>query len=257
MKAIERLIIQKRKTLIKRSKKIFERAIREQYLQALHTVELYSFDQLKEHIRDTIKPEPIENAFNYAYASTAEIALIWRNKLLPPKKDGVDDIYRTVFERNLREYGRVKAGKRITNITGTTRDRIESVVQDATSQAIEDGLGITDTKTLILESIRSDYMEFTEARAQLIAQTEIITASNQAAMEGARSTGMEFRKFWSTSGIGNSRQSHVDAEQESIDKNGLREDESFDANGLMFPGDPMGPPEEVCNCHCTLLIELV
>jgi len=176
---------------------------------------------------------------------------------LPPAKDGVDDIYRTVFERNLAEYGRTKAGKRITNITGTTQERIEEVVQQATTQAISEGLGIAETRNLILDTILQDYKEFTPQRARLIAQTEMITASNQAAMEGARSTGMEFRKFWSTSGKGNSRQSHVNAEQESIDKNGLREDEKFESTDMLYPGDPEGTADEVCNCHCQLLTEIV
>ena len=199
----------------------------------------------------------MEIAFEKTYVQAASIAMMWRKELIPPQKDGVDDMYQTHFEKSLVHYARVKAGSRITNITGTTKDLIESAVESATQQAMNDGLSVNATRDLILEYMKDSYKEFTSGRAQTIAQTEMNTAANEAAFEAGKSTGLETRKFWSTSGLDNTRESHLQAEADSIDQGGLAEDEAF-SNGLMFPGDPGGDwPEEVCNCRCCLLIEIV
>ena len=256
MTQFEKLIIKKRTDLIKRNKRVFANAIRSQYMDAIDAIGNHSLDQIKDHIKQVAKKDPIEKAFKIAYPQAADIALSWRKKLLPTK-DAVDDIYKNIFMRNLQNYAVTKAGKRITDITGTTQDRIESVVSDAMASAVDQGLGIAETRNLILSAMREDYDAFTGARANLIAQTEMITASNQATMEGAKSTGMGYRKFWSTSGIGNTRDSHMAAEEESIAKGGLMEDELFDScPGMAFPGDPGGDAADICNCHCTLLIEI-
>jgi hypothetical protein len=255
MTQFEQYIIRKRKALIKRSKAMFVRAIKEQYLSALHIIENHSIDHASEMIREAVKREPIEKAFVTSYISSVDIALLWRNKLLN-KKDAIDDLYKNVFMDNMSRYARNVAGSRITDITGTTKDRIVEVIQAATTEAVSSGVGIDKTRNLIIDAIRQDYEDFTGARAQRIAQTEMITASNQATMDGAKSTGYEFRKFWSTSGLPNVRDSHRACEEESINSGGLQENNRF-ANGLLFPGDPAGGPEEVINCHCTLLTELV
>lgn len=255
MTQFEQTIIRKRKALINRNKRLFSNAIREQYMAAIEVIKTHSLDQIKEHINQVVKTDPIEKAFKIAYPQAADIAMMWRKKLAQ-KKDAVDDIYKNVFMNNLQHYATTKAGKRIVDITGTTQDRIEQVVTDSMIEAVDTGLGIAETRNLILSAMREDYAGFTGARANLIAQTEMITASNQATMEGAKSTGLEYRKFWSTSGLGNVRESHTECEQFSIDNGGLQEDDIF-PNGLAFPGDPNGGPEEICNCHCTLLIEIV
>jgi hypothetical protein len=46
------------------------------------------------------------------------------------------------------------------------------------------------------------------------------------------------------------RHSHLEAAQRSAQ--GIPLDEAF-SNGLMYPGDENGPPEEVINCRCTLV----
>lgn len=96
------------------------------------------------------------------------------------------------------------------------------------------------------------------ARAKAIAQTEVISASNQASEYAARSTGYNYRKFWSTSGLPGIRASHIFAEQHH--ENGIGMDESFDMGDgtfMLYPGDPAGTPENVINCRCTVIHEIV
>jgi len=252
MKPIEKLILRKRSRLTKRARMVFSIAIRDQYRAVLHALDHYSIAQLKEILPQIISQEPITNAFDKTYTSATEIATTWRKQLLPPQKDGVEEMYTEHFKKKLREFARTRAASRVTSITDTTRQRIESVI----NMSIEEGASVSTMRDIITTSIIDDYKEFTPARAQLIAQTEMVTSSNEAAILAARSTGLETRNFWSTSGLPNVRDSHLQAEADSNDSGGVADGEPF-SNGLLYPGDPNGPPEEVCNCHCTLLIEIV
>lgn len=257
MTAFERLIIRKRKALTARSKLVFRTALRDQYIQAIKIIENTSIDQLTERLTGAISSEPIEKAFIKSYSSASDIAMLWRKKLIPPKKDGVEAIQQTVFERSLAHYALTKAGKRIVLISETTESYIVSATQQAVKVGMEEGLGIAKVKDLILRFVNDQYKSMTDARAGMIAQTEMITASNQATQESAKSTGYEYVGFWSTSGMDNVRDSHRDCEKFSIDNGGVKPGDTF-PNGLEFPGDPSGDwPEEVCNCHCTYMTELV
>jgi hypothetical protein len=103
-------------------------------------------------------------------------------------------------------------------------------------------------------------IDVTGHRARMIAQTEVISASNTAAYEGAESAGIEYKKFWSNSGLDSVRESHIFAQEWSYGQDGINPHDKFDmgnGNFMAHPGDPDGPPEEVINCRCTLIIEPV
>lgn len=252
MKTIERQVIRKRLTLIKKGRAVFASAIRDQYQQAIRAVGIYPLEQLKEGIRAEITEEPIQKAFESMYVQAVDIADIWRKHLLPPTKDGLDDMYRAHIQANLKVFSRHKTASRVTGITETTRERIAQAID----YAMEEGAGVATMSDYIIENIKLDYKEFTQSRANLISQTEMITSSNEATIEAGRSTGLEMRKFWSTSGLPNVRDSHMAAEIDSNDVGGYPDGEAF-SNGLLYPGDPSGDASEVCNCHCCLLLEVV
>lgn len=255
MKKIERSVILKRNRLIKTGRLVFERAIREQYQQAINEIERTSLEQVPEAIRTAVTIDPIERVFAPYYSGAVEIAMTWRKYHVAGQKAD-EKLYYTKFRQSLYDYG-VKVGrKRIRDITTTTEDHIVQLSQKVISQGLEDGLGIAKVRDMLIDAVNEQYQEITKARANLIAQTEMVAASNQATMEGTASLGLEYRKFWSTSGIGNSRDTHIEAENDSVARGGLQPDEEF-SNGLQFPGDPNGGPEEVCNCHCTLLTEII
>jgi hypothetical protein len=93
-------------------------------------------------------------------------------------------------------------------------------------------------------------------RARTIAQTETIRAFNA----GAYASGLQAEQFEKTSMVKEwlatkdtqTRPSHRRADGQKQPLN-----QPFDVGGfpLQFPGDPMGPPEEVINCRCALVIE--
>lgn len=92
-------------------------------------------------------------------------------------------------------------------------------------------------------------------RARVIAQTETTRAYGAGTlaggMEQSRLTGRLLRKRWDTERDEKVRISHREVDGEVRD---LGMPFYVDGVALMFPGDPMGPPETVINCRCDLVI---
>lgn len=92
-------------------------------------------------------------------------------------------------------------------------------------------------------------------RARTIAQTEVTRAYGAgtlaAGMEQSRVTGRLLQKRWDTEQDRKVRASH---RQVDGDERDLGMPFYVDGFPLMFPGDPMGPPETVINCRCDLVI---
>ena len=84
------------------------------------------------------------------------------------------------------------------------------------------------------------------------ARTAMTSAQNGGRMEmlhRAQGMGIQVKKVWLATLDSRTRDSHqhLDGKKADVDK-------KFD-NGLMFPGDPSGPPAEVYNCRCTLIYD--
>lgn len=92
-------------------------------------------------------------------------------------------------------------------------------------------------------------------RARVIAQTETTRAYGAGAlaagMEQSRVSGRLLRKRWDTEHDDRVRTSHRSVDGEVRD---LGMPFYVDGFPLMFPGDPIGPPETVINCRCDLMI---
>ena len=95
------------------------------------------------------------------------------------------------------------------------------------------------------ESIQNLYDGFSDQRALGIAQTEMGYAFNTGAFELYGQAGI-VQHEWLSAGDGDVRDSHLAAEAQGAIPVG----ETFD-NGLQYPNDPGGAPEEVINCRCT------
>ena len=126
----------------------------------------------------------------------------------------------------------------------TTTNRILDVIAD--------GLEEKQTIAEITKSILKDFEEISPNRADMIARTEVLTAvsiGKAAAVENMQEVfeGETIKKVWISAGDSRVRDSHVQLDGDIIDA-----DEVFD-NGLRFPRDPKGPPEEVIRCRCDFL----
>lgn len=86
-------------------------------------------------------------------------------------------------------------------------------------------------------------------RMRLFARTAMTGAQNagrQLQMQQAADMGIEVNKRWIATLDSRTRDSHRHLDGEEVPQN-----EDF-SNGLEYPGDPSGDPEEVYNCRCTM-----
>lgn len=91
-------------------------------------------------------------------------------------------------------------------------------------------------------------------RARNATQTEIIGASNTGSFQQMKIAQVVALKTWIARKDDRTRQSHRDVDGTQVDMN-----TKFIVGGyaLDYPHDPTAPPEEIYNCRCTLVWEIV
>ena len=91
--------------------------------------------------------------------------------------------------------------------------------------------------------------EMNKTQAIRSARTIVTGAENKGRQDSyarAEADGIILQKEWLSANDGRTRHSHAMLDGAIVDQ-----DKKFD-NGLMYPGDPNGRPEEVWNCRCTV-----
>ena len=95
--------------------------------------------------------------------------------------------------------------------------------------------------------------EMNRTQAIRSARTIVTGAENKGRQDSyarAEADGIILAKEWISANDSRTRHSHAALDGAIVDQ-----DKKFD-NGLMFPGDPSGRPEEVYNCRCTLVAKV-
>ena len=95
--------------------------------------------------------------------------------------------------------------------------------------------------------------EMNKTQAIRSARTIVTGAENKGRQDSyarAEADGIILQKEWLATNDGRTRHSHAALDGAIVDQ-----DKKFD-NGLMYPGDPSGRPEEVYNCRCTLVAKV-
>jgi virulence-associated protein VapD len=132
--------------------------------------------------------------------------------------------------------------RRIKDVTQNTQDEVSNEIV----KALEKGLGEQDT----MKEIVANTLITSQLRAERIARTEIISASNAGSLEGARASGLKLNKKWITTPDDRTRESH---KAENIGQAIVPLEEKFFIDGeyLDYPGDVNGSAKNVINCRCT------
>ena len=95
--------------------------------------------------------------------------------------------------------------------------------------------------------------EMNKTQAIRSARTIVTGAENKGRQDSyarAEADGIILQKEWISTNDSRTRHSHAMLDGAIVDQ-----DKKFD-NGLMFPGDPNGRPEETWNCRCTLVAKV-
>lgn len=138
--------------------------------------------------------------------------------------------------------------EKIDGITETTRQLLKSDIQ----QAIEAGASTFNLQNVITAA----YQGFSTYRAERIARTEVVAASNLGSVAAAKATGLTLRKKWLSTADPRTRDTHRAVNGQT--KN-MEEPFSVAGSRLMFPGDSTlgASPGQVINCRCTQTYEVV
>lgn len=114
------------------------------------------------------------------------------------------------------------------------------------SATLGEGIAADEGIAKLVDRIDGVYEDFDLYRSQLIARTEATAANNKGFMEAYEQSGVANAKEWIATGDDRTRDSHASTDGEVV---GV--DEEF-SNGLDYPGDASGGPEETVNCRCVL-----
>lgn len=159
------------------------------------------------------------------------------------------------------EYLATEGFRMVTSVTGNLKNLILKIIADATTKAVEEGLGIEETKRLIIEQL-TNFKESTLSAyiAERIVRTEINRAANIGHMKGAEKHRFQVVKMWISAIDERTRRfprdnfSHV-----ALDGQTREFDEPFRQIGkngqeaiAMQPGDANAPAGFTINCRCTI-----
>jgi SPP1 gp7 family putative phage head morphogenesis protein len=138
-----------------------------------------------------------------------------------------------------------RAGRVFSYMNETTVEGVYATIE----RGIDEGKTVKD----IADDLRSKFSDIDEigGRAMTIARTETLTAvslGQASAMKDAAKLVPKLVKMWISANDDRVRDSH-----EMLHGDIVAHDKDF-ANGLQFPRDPSGPPEEVINCRCTWIM---
>jgi SPP1 gp7 family putative phage head morphogenesis protein len=123
--------------------------------------------------------------------------------------------------------------------------RIDDTVEQQLRTSLVEGLHAGEGVSQLIKRIE-DVMDASRARAATIARTETGNAFTSGRVEGMRQAGIS-KQEWLTA-----RDQFVRDSHQPLDGQVRALDEAFD-NGLRYPCDSSGPPEEVINCRCTVV----
>jgi SPP1 gp7 family putative phage head morphogenesis protein len=228
--------IRRQQIIQNRMMKVFvpkvEAALLHQIDEAIHAVRTKGIVAAQGNINGDILNAQIGKVVTELYSTAA--ALAFRKYKPNVKAFGVNiDFVNSVIEY-LKKYLLEKV---VVPISQTTIDSIESVLQ----QALKEGWGVDETVKHLEDE------DPTKFRARLIVRTETVKATNITQLAAADNEDYEMEKMWIAIEDNRTRKSHSHA---GVDGERVDLDQPY-SNGLMFPGDPTGGPEEVCNCRCT------
>lgn len=134
-------------------------------------------------------------------------------------------------------------------------DRVYDQVKALTQQAIDAGDTNEELAERIEELFSAEGVASWDGRGMVVARTEAIAAHNAGTYAGFLSMAefdpQPWEKAWLSTSDGRTRPTHRRADTQRVPLNQMFR---VGRARLLYPGDPTGPPGEVIQCRCTLLM---
>lgn len=133
-----------------------------------------------------------------------------------------------------------------TRVTKVTRvaETVKEAMREKLKPALEQGWTMDETANAIRETYN-----MSQNRAETIARTELGGVINDSRIAAYMDVGLT-EHTWITAKDERVRESH-----RAVDGESVKIGQPF-SNGLLYPNDPQGPPEEVIACRCITLPEV-
>lgn len=149
----------------------------------------------------------------------------------------------------LNAFARSAIGERIVIVQDTAKDTLRRCIGNVLEE-LGNGVGIEK----LVQSVYSRYTGLDEWEIRRIMQTETMIGTAKAGEIAADSLEVEYRRIWVTSGLANTRDSHL-----ALDGVVCEGMDAFDVGNskMMYPHDSSMNPEvgEIINCACDVLRE--
>jgi hypothetical protein len=164
------------------------------------------------------------------------------------KKDTADTL-ESSWIRHMQNFARTRCAEKIQSVTRNIFNDIENVTRQIVEAGSAEGWGPARVATEIWKQMgQRDHW-----RAMRIARTEVVGASNEGAIKGARDFGFKTKKKWLVNLDSETRDDHA----AMADQPAIPTDEKFNVGGeeMDYPGDPSASVENVVNCRCAIDFE--
>lgn len=213
----------------------------EPLLQALERIgQVYDYDAI---LNAYIQPDAIKTAYLQVYRKVG-FEFAQRQFRESNKKNLKQEEFQNNWFAYFDSWIEQEAGDMIVGVTETTKQ----IAKDVLTSANQEGLGIFAQAELL----RERWSEISFVRAERIARTETITASNLGSLQGAQATGLALQKVWIPTFDSRTRDAHLNVQPRQI---GMKQDWTVGGFPAQYPGDPKLPAGERINCRCTLSYE--
>ncbi len=131
----------------------------------------------------------------------------------------------------------------IVSITRTARDQVTSLLQ----QGVKEGVGIDELK----RRLREKFEGWSDTKAQTIARTEVVGASNSANLAAYQISGLVDSKEWlAVQGDDATRETHEQLDGQTV---GIGDQFTSDSGATTQGPGLFGIAAEDINCRCTVL----
>jgi len=244
-------IIRRRALFFRKYTRLFKGALKQQIKPVLDKIsEVEDFRMFEGQVEKLIKEDPIEKVLKQCWIQVGTYFAQYQINELK----GMDVIFDTkseeedVWVRQMRQWAEAEAGINIGFITEESKRQGLKFIQQTMKEAATEGWGIEKIQREMRRNLVNKWGEMSIYRSRMIAQTEIIGASNKASFMGAQDARIELVKSWLI-GSGKPRTTHDIASQFNVR---VPMNKPFIVAGIdcEHPGDASLPAEEVINCHC-------